>query len=60
MNQIAQQQLQQRENAINEIHTVAEAERRKQAVRAKILKVLGGVPNYKGPLNPRITGRISE
>ncbi len=58
MNQIAQQELQARENAIAEIHTVADAERRKQVVRKKILDILGGLPDYNGPLNPRITGRI--
>jgi cephalosporin-C deacetylase-like acetyl esterase len=58
MDQIAQQQLQARENAIAEIHTVAEAERRKQVVRERIMEILGGLPDYNGPLNARITGRI--
>jgi cephalosporin-C deacetylase-like acetyl esterase len=58
MNQIAQQQLQQRENAIGAIHTVAEAERRKQWVRERILESIGGLPDYHGPLNARVTGRI--
>ena len=38
--------------------TVAEAERRKKWVCQTLLEVLGGLPNYNGPLNPRITGRI--
>jgi cephalosporin-C deacetylase-like acetyl esterase len=58
MDQIAQQQLQQRENAIAEIHSIADAERRKQTVRETFLSLIGGLPNYNGPLNPRITGRI--
>src|SRR5713101_8721685 len=58
MDQIAQQQLQVRENAIAEIHTVAEAERRKQLVRERIMEILGGLPEYNGPLNARVTGRI--
>lgn len=58
MDQIAQQQLQQRENAIAGIHSVAEAERRKQSVREKLLAIIGGLPGYDGPLNPRITGLI--
>src|SRR5436309_6835774 len=58
MNQIAQQQLQRRENAIAEIHTVADAERRKKWVRETLLDILGGLPDYHGPLNPRMTGRI--
>ena len=58
MNQIAQGQLQLRENAIAEIHTVADAERRKKTVRETLLDIVGGLPDYNGPLNPRITGRI--
>jgi dienelactone hydrolase len=58
MNQIAQQELQQREKAIAAIHTVADAERRKVWVRQKLLESLGGLPNYSGPLNARITGHI--
>ena len=58
MNQLAQQELQARENAIAQIHTVADAERRKQLVRANIMEILGGLPDYNGPLNARITGQI--
>ena len=58
MDQVAQQQLQRREDAIAKIHNVADAERRKQLVRDTLLSVLGGLPNYNGPLNLRITGRI--
>ncbi len=60
MDQIAQRQLQQRENAISEIRSVADAERRKQFVRETFLTVIGGLPDYNGPLNPRITGRIES
>ncbi len=58
MDQIAQRQLQQRENAISEIRSVADAEGRKQFVRETFLALIGGLPDYNGPLNPRITGRI--
>src|SRR6266567_2734998 len=58
MNKIAQQGLQARENAIAQIRTVSDAERRKQVVREKILQILGGLPDYNGPLHARITGRI--
>lgn len=58
MDQIAQQQLQRREDAIAKIHSVADAERRKQSVRETFLSLIGGLPNYSGPLNPSITGRI--
>ena len=43
MDRIAQQQLQRRENAIAEIHTVADAERRKKLVRERLLEILGGL-----------------
>ncbi len=58
MDAIAQQQLGAREAAVNAIHTRAEAEQRKQHVRAKILELLGGLPDYDGPLNARVTGQI--
>ena len=58
MDQIAQKQLQRREDAIAKIHNVADAERRKQSVRETFLSLIGGLPDYGGPLNPSITGRI--
>jgi cephalosporin-C deacetylase-like acetyl esterase len=58
MNHIAQQQLQQRQREIDQIHTVAEAEQRKHVVHEKLLKLLGGLPAYSGPLNAKITGEI--
>src|SRR5262249_37291471 len=58
MEKIAQDQLQTRENAIAAVRTVADAERRKELVRRKILDALGGLPDYAGPLNARVTGRI--
>ena len=58
MNTIAQQELQQRAEAISEIHTRAEAEQRKQLMRTKLLDDLGGLPDYNGPLNPKVTGEI--
>jgi Acetyl xylan esterase (AXE1) len=59
LDRIAQKQLQRREQAIAEIRTVADAEKRKQWARAKILELIGGLPDYDGPLNARVTGRIS-
>src|SRR5207248_9068188 len=58
MDHIAQQQLDERERAIAEVRSVADANRRKQLVGERISEILGGLPNYNGPLNPRITGRI--
>ena len=59
LDRIAQLQLQRREQAIAEIRTVADAEKRKQWARAKILELIGGLPDYDGPLNARVTGRIN-
>jgi cephalosporin-C deacetylase-like acetyl esterase len=58
MNRIANQELDQRKMAINQIRTVAQAERRKQLVRSELLRLLGGLPDYQGPLNVRITGQL--
>lgn len=58
MNGIAQEELQQRAKAIDRIRTVAQAERREKWVRETMLKDLGGLPDYSGPLDPTITGRI--
>ena len=58
MDQIAQEQLQRRETALANISGVADAERRKQIVRQTVLSLVGGLPDYNGPLNPRTTGTI--
>jgi hypothetical protein len=58
MDHIAQQQLDQRESVIARIQSVADANRRKQLVRERLSEILGGLPNYNGPLNSRITGHI--
>src|SRR5579862_9863552 len=60
MDRIAQQQLASREKIIARISSKADAELRKKAVRAKILELIGGLPDYRGPLNPRVTGRIAN
>ena len=60
MDRIAQQQLDRRERVIASIRTVEAAENRKRSVREKILKLMGGLPDYKGPLNPRVTGRLEK
>ncbi|MEO8127759.1 MAG: acetylxylan esterase [Bryobacteraceae bacterium] len=58
MNGIAQQQLDKREAEIAAIQTVAQAESRKKLVREKVLATMGGLPEYHGPLNARVTGTI--
>jgi len=60
MDRIAQEQLQNRETALAKIRDVNAAEGRKRFVRETILALIGGLPDYSGPLNARITGRIQE
>jgi dienelactone hydrolase len=58
MDQIAQAQLRQREGEVAKIRSVADAERRKEVVRKTILSLIGGLPEYTGPLNAKVTGTI--
>ena len=58
MDQIAQHQLDERDAAVAAIHTVANAERRQKIVREKVLAAMGGLPDYKGPLNAKVLGHI--
>jgi dienelactone hydrolase len=58
LDRIAQQQLDSRERAIAAIRTPADADRRKAMVRAKLIELTGGLPDYRGPLNARVTGTL--
>ena len=58
MNSISQHDLQRRSEAIQEINSVAKAEQRKSIVRAKLLRDIGGLPTYRGPLKSRVTRDI--
>ncbi len=58
MNRQAQQQLDARDRTIAAIRTSAEADRRKAEVREKLLRILGGLPEYRGPLRARVTGTL--
>ncbi len=60
LDRIAQQQLDGRERAIAAIRTRADADRRQASVRAKLTALIGGLPTYSGPLNPRVTGRLQS
>ena len=60
LDRIAQRQLDKRDAEIRQITTVEAAERRKEWVRKKILDLIGGLPDYAGPLNARVTGRIDK
>lgn len=60
MNGIAQGYLARREAEVAKIRTVEAAEARKAKVRARILALIGGLPNYDGPLNARVTGKVER
>ena len=60
MNRIAQQQLAAREAAIAQIRTPADAARRRQLVHDKLMEIIGGLPDYRGPLNARVTGTLTN
>ncbi|MBM3728762.1 MAG: acetylxylan esterase [Acidobacteria bacterium] len=46
-----------RRKALAAITTVAAAEQRQRQVRERVLELIGGLPNERPPLNPRISGR---
>lgn len=59
MDRIAQSQLDAREKRIESIRTREAAQARRREVRNKILELIGGLPDYDGPLNERTVGRIA-
>ncbi len=58
LNNIAQKELQQRSQAVRAIRNVADANQRRAYVRSELLKEVGELPDYHGPLNARMTGEI--
>ncbi len=60
MDHIAQRQLDERDKAIAAIRNAAGAERRKQEVRKTLMEIIGGLPDYQGPLNARATGQLES
>jgi cephalosporin-C deacetylase-like acetyl esterase len=60
MDQVAQRHLAKRGEQIQSISTPEQAEQRKEYVRKKVLELLGGLPNYNGPLNPHVAGSIDR
>jgi hypothetical protein len=60
MNRIALEQLDRRAAEIASVRTVEGAAQRQRRVREKILELIGGLPDYNGPLNARVTGRIEK
>lgn len=60
MDRIAQKQLTSRVAAIAKVRTKADAERRRKWIRSKLLDIIGGLPDYRGPLNARVLGRLTN
>ena len=60
LNAIAVGQLKQRGEAIAAIRDVPAAQARQADVRARVLSLLGGLPDYRGPLNARVTRSTSR
>lgn len=58
MNGVAQRQLTARESKVSAIGSAADARERQTRVRAKVLELIGGLPEYNGPLNARVTGTL--
>ena len=55
LNAIADRQLKERSDAVAAIRDVPAARARQAEVRARILSLIGGLPDYRGPLNARVT-----
>jgi dienelactone hydrolase len=60
MDKIAQAQLKQRAAVIAAISDAPAAQKRQAEVRTKILSLIGGLPNYRGPLNAKVTKTIDR
>jgi dienelactone hydrolase len=60
MDRIAQRQLDSRERAIAAIRTKDGAGTRSAMVRRRLHELIGGLPQYDGPLNARVTGRLES
>ena len=55
LNAIAQGQLRDRAKTVAAIRDTAAAQARQKQVRDRILSLIGGLPQYHGPLNARVT-----
>ncbi len=55
----AQRLLQTRRAAIAQLKTRADAEAYQKQAREKLLRVIGGLPDYAGPLHAKVTGTLT-
>src|SRR5579872_3139591 len=58
LNTIGKKELAARADGIARLKTRADAERRQQVVREKLLRLIGGLPTVHGPLHTRNAGAI--
>lgn len=58
MDRIAQKQLDARQAKIEAIKTPEQARAHQKQSRETILRLIGGLPDYNGPLNARVTGKM--
>lgn len=58
MDGMAQKYLDQRASVIKAVRTREQAVARQQAVREKVLTLMGGLPDYNGPLHAKVTGTL--
>ncbi len=60
LNSVAFKQLDERARVVSSIRTRAEADARKKQVREKLLTLIGGLPDYRGPLNVKQFGTVDR
>ena len=60
LNGIARQHLRERAREVAGLRTREHAESRKKLVREKILRLIGGLPDHRGPLNTRQVGVLER
>ncbi len=60
LNAIAMRQLKERDQAIAAVRDVPAAQARQAEVRTRVLSLIGGLPDYRGPLNARVTKTTSR
>lgn len=59
MDRIAQKQLDERASRMAAIRTPEQVRQRQAQIKAKLLEIIGGLPDYNGPLHARVTGVIT-
>ncbi len=59
MDRVAQQQLDSRAKLTAAIQTPEQVKQRQAQIKTKLLELIGGLPDYKGPLHARVTGVLN-